>query len=68
MTKYEYRHHLRLDEITHEALDELCRQLFTTKSNLMRKYIQEGVKRDVQEYAVEAEKVMRSVGVLRRAI
>lgn len=66
MTKYEYRHYLRLDEVTQEALDELCRQLFTTKSNLMRRYIQEGVKKDVQDYAVEAERVMKGIDVLRQ--
>ena len=42
------RHYLRLDQITQSAMDELCRHTFSTKSALMRRYVQEGVKRDAR--------------------
>ena len=61
MTNYEKRHHLRLDELTQDALDQLCRLLVTTKSSLMRKYIQEGVKNDLQNSAKETKEIEKSL-------
>ena len=61
MTNYEKRHHLRLDELTQDALDQLCRLLATTKSSLMRKYIQEGVKNDLQNSAKETKEIEKSL-------
>ena len=54
------RHYLKLDQITQNAMDELCRQTCSTKSALMRRYVQEGVKRDAVEYAKQAEIVQRA--------
>ena len=56
---YPLRHYLRLDEATQEALEEICRHTFSTKSNIMRRYVQECVKRDAQMYAEETEKVLK---------
>lgn len=39
-----YRHHLRLDENTQEALKKISKATLQTRSSLMRRYIQEGVK------------------------
>lgn len=61
MNKLVHRHNLRLDEVTQVGLDELCRQLFTTKSNLMRKYIQQGVNQDIQKYAHDARQLVELI-------
>jgi hypothetical protein len=42
-----HRHHLRLDEATQAALDEFCRLTLSTKSALMRRYVQEGVQEEL---------------------
>ena len=54
------RHYLRIDQITQNAMDELCRQTFSTKSALMRRYVREGVKSDAVEYAKQVEIVQRA--------
>ena len=54
------RHYLRIDRITQSAMDEICRHTFSTKSALMRRYVQEGVKRDAVQYAKQVEIVQRS--------
>ena len=59
MTQYIYRHHLRLDEPTQSALEQICRHTFSTKSNIMRRYVQEGVAKDAEAYA-EGLKNLRS--------
>ena len=43
MGKYDYRYHLRLDEPTERALEQISRCTLTTKSTLMRHYVQQGV-------------------------
>jgi predicted transcriptional regulator len=60
-----HRHHLRLDEATQAALEELCRHTSSTKSSLMRRYVKEGVTRDAQKFADETEIVLKSVGILK---
>ena len=67
MSTYENRHNLRLDQVTQDALEELCQHLVTTKSNLMRKYIQEGVRADIRQYAIQAKNVAMSVHILKKA-
>ena len=39
MGTYDYRYHLRLDEPTERALEQISRCTFTTKSTLMRHYV-----------------------------
>ena len=51
MTQYIHRHHLRLDDATQAALEQICRHTFSTKSNIMRRYVQEGVAKDADAYA-----------------
>jgi hypothetical protein len=58
------RHYLRLDTDTDTALEELCRQLFTTKSELMRRYVRSGVQSDMTEYAEQAQRVRQSTVIL----
>ncbi len=41
-----YRHHIRLDETTVEALKKISKATLQTRASLMRRYIQEGVCED----------------------
>ena len=65
MPNLEYRHHFRLDPATETALEQICRMTFMTKSAIMRRYVREGVARDVQVYADEAGKILGATNVLK---
>ena len=65
MNKHPRRHNLRLDDATQAALEEICRHTFSTKSNIMRRYVMEGVARDAQKFAQEAEKVIKATDWLK---
>lgn len=67
MTQYEHRHHLRIDRLTQDALEELCQHLLTTKSNLMRKYVQDGVRADINQCANDTRRVSSSMNILKKA-
>lgn len=41
------RHHIRLDENTEAALRTISKATLQTKASVMRRYIQEGVGRDI---------------------
>ena len=64
MEQLPQRHYVRLDNATQDALDELCRHLLTTKSELMRRYVREGVKRESQDCAESVQQVRRSQTIL----
>jgi hypothetical protein len=59
----DFRHYLRLDAVTQQALEEICRHTFATKSELMRRYVREGVRREAQDYAEQVQK-LRAAGAL----
>ena len=59
-----FRHYLRIDPATQAALDEICRHTFSTKSALMRRYVQEGAARDATKFASEVEETKRFLRVL----
>jgi len=61
------RHHFRLDDATEAALAEICRHTFSTKSNLMRRYVQEGVARDAVAFAEQTNRVLEATSSLKRA-
>ena len=56
----DHRHYLRLDDATQDALDQLTRHLFTTKSELMRRYVRDGVQREAELYAEEVKRLQKS--------
>lgn len=60
MGTYEHRYHLRLDEPTERALEQICRCTFSSKSTLMRRYVQQGVAKDIATIADQVERVERS--------
>lgn len=65
MTNYEYRHHFRLDPATEKALEQICRMTFMTKSAIMRRYVRDGVARDVQIYADGSSRILGAANVLK---
>jgi hypothetical protein len=65
MANYQQRHYLRLDDATEAALEQVCHHSFVSKSAMMRRYVQQGVARDAQNFADEAEKLMKNTSVLR---
>ena len=60
MGPYDYRYHLRLDEPTERALEQISRCTFTTKSTLMRHYVQQGVARNIEVLAGQVANVVHS--------
>ena len=67
MNKYPVRHAFRLDPATEAALDQIARQTFQSKASIMRRYVQEGVRREAEAYAEGTFSVLRSAEVLRRS-
>jgi hypothetical protein len=51
MGRFDIRHYLRLDTATDQALEQMCRATFMTKSALMRHYVKQGVAKDVTRTA-----------------
>ena len=64
MERLPQRNYVRLETATQNSLDELSRHMFTTKSELMRRYIRDGVRREGQEYAACIEQIKLSQRVL----
>lgn len=46
MNQYPIRYAFRLDLATEAALEQIARHTFQSKASIMRRYVQEGVKRD----------------------
>ena len=51
MNNYPIRYAFRLDPATEAALEQIARHTFQSKASIMRRYVQEGVKRDVSVWA-----------------
>ena len=66
MNSLDNRHHFRLDRATTAALDEICRHTFATRSSIMRRYVQEGVAREAEQYAEQTKKLLEASSILRR--
>ena len=47
MNNYPIRYAFRLDPATEAALEQIARHTFQSKASIMRRYVQEGVRRDV---------------------
>jgi len=46
MNNYPIRYAFRLDPATEAALEQIARHTFQSKASIMRRYVQEGAKRD----------------------
>lgn len=66
MNTLDNRHHFRLDRATTAALDEICRHTFATRSSIMRRYVQEGVAREAEQYADQTKKLLEAASILRK--
>lgn len=64
MNHYKIRHHFRLDDATEHALEQICRHTFTPKATLMRRYVQEGVARDVVRVVEDITTVGKATEIL----
>ncbi len=51
MNQYPIRYAFRLDAVTEAALEQIARHTFQTKASIMRRFVQEGVKREAEAYA-----------------
>jgi predicted DNA-binding protein len=49
MNKYPVRYAFRLDPATEAALEHISQRTFQSKASIMRRYVQEGIKRDARE-------------------
>ena len=67
MNQYPIRYAFRLDPATEAALEQIARHTFQSKASIMRRYVQEGVKREVEAYAEAAATIMRSAKILQGA-
>ncbi len=47
MNQYPIRYAFRLDPVTEQALEQISRHTFQSKASIMRRYVQEGVKKEV---------------------
>ena len=67
MNNYPIRYAFRLDPATEAALEQIARHTFQSKASIMRRFVQEGVKKEAEAYAEGAAAVMTSVSVLRNS-
>ena len=63
MNQYPVRYAFRLDPATEAALEQIARHTFQSKASIMRRFVQEGVKKEAEAYAEGA--ALRAVAVLR---
>lgn len=64
MEKLGHRHHMRLDKETEQALNEICRRTITSKSALMRRYVQQGAEKDIRRIADQIRGIARSRAIV----
>jgi predicted transcriptional regulator len=60
------RNYIRLDLATKQALEEIARHTFSTKSSLMRTYVRECVHRDAQRFSQETQTVLAATRSLKQ--
>jgi len=48
MNQYPVRYAFRLDPATEAALEQIARHTFQSKASIMRRYVQDGVKNEVE--------------------
>lgn len=60
MNNYPFRYAFRIDPETETALEQIARHTFQSKASIMRRYVQEGVKKEAGDYAESTISVLRS--------
>jgi predicted transcriptional regulator len=66
MNQYPIRYAFRLDPATEAALEQIARHTFQSKASIMRRYVQDGVKREAETYAEGAASLLQSAKMLQR--
>ena len=66
MNQYPVRYAFRLDPATEQALEQIARHTFQSKASIMRRFVQDGVRREADAYAEGAAAVMKSAQLLQR--
>ncbi len=65
MNNYPVRYAFRLDPATEAALEQISRHTFQSKASIMRRYVQEGVKRELENYAEGDSSLINSTRILK---
>lgn len=60
MNQYPIRYAFRLDPATEQALEQIARHTFQSKASIMRRYVQEGAKREAEAYAEATQQLINS--------
>ena len=66
MNNYPVRYAFRLDPATEAALEQIARHTFQSKASIMRRFVQDGVRKEADAYAEGAAAVMKSAQLLQR--
>ena len=66
MNQYPIRYAFRLDPASEAALEQISRHTFQSKASIMRRYVQECVKREADAYSEGASSLLQSTQVLSR--
>jgi predicted transcriptional regulator len=66
MNQYPVRYAFRLDPATEAALEQIARHTFQSKASIMRRYVQEGVKREAKAYTESAAALKYSAATFAR--
>ena len=64
MNQYPIRYAFRLDPASEAALEQIARHTFQSKASIMRRYVQEGVKREAEVYAEGVTTLLHSTKAL----
>jgi predicted DNA-binding protein len=64
--RYSIRHYLRVDPATQNGLETLTRYTCMTKSQLMRRFVQEGVRKEIEECENQMLDLQRKTDALSR--
>ena len=65
MNNYPVRYAFRLDPATEAALEQIARHTFQSKASIMRRYVQEGVEKEVNAYAAGTLSALGSTTILK---
>lgn len=66
MSRFTTRKTFRVDEATSLLLSEIARHSFRCESELLRRYVAEGTRKEAEVYADETNKIRNTITTLRR--
>lgn len=66
MSRFTTRKTFRVDEATSLLLSEIARHSFRCESELLRRYVAEGARKEAEIYADETQKILETLTTLKR--